>query len=154
MAVPRRDTAPAHLELCPDNGRAQEGQCPWTPGAVAGQAVPYLREDVGALLQQRHGRVADAGGQLDPQQLLLERGVLLQGVGQGHGSAPVGQRVRGEEPSAEQLTRRDRVTCSYQSGQEGRGGLKQATELAKYLRQTNEVLGKAKPNRPASQSSH
>lgn len=86
--------------------------------------MPYLGEDVGALLQQRHRRVADAGGQLDPQQLLLERGVLLQGVGQGHGSTPVGQGVRGEEASAEQLARRDRVTCSYQSGQEGRGRLK------------------------------
>lgn len=103
------------------------GALPLDTRAVAGQAAPYLWEDVGALLQQRHGRVANAGGQLDPQQLLLERGILLQGVGQGHGSTPVGQGVRGEEAPAEQLTRRDRVTCSYQRGQEVQGRLKQAT---------------------------
>lgn len=120
--------------LCPCGGPAQEGHAQDTLVQRAA-VVPYLREDVGALLQQRHGRVADAGGQLDAQQLLLERGVLLQGVGQGHGSTPVGQGVGGEEAPAEQLTRRHRVTCSYHSGQKVRVRLKQATEPAKYLRQ-------------------
>lgn len=56
-------------------------------------AVLYLRQNVGALLQQRDRRLAQAGGQLHPQQLLLLGEVVLQGVSQGHSGAPVRKRV-------------------------------------------------------------
>lgn len=66
-------------------------------------APVYLGEDVGALLQQGDGRLAQAGGQLDPQQLLLLGEIVLQGVRQGHRRAPVGQRVGREQAAAQQL---------------------------------------------------
>lgn len=72
---------------------------------------PHLGEDVGALLQQRHGGLSQTGGQLDPQQLLLLGEVVLQGVSQGDGGAPVGQRVGGKEASAQQLPRWDGICC-------------------------------------------
>lgn len=55
--------------------------------------VSYLGEDVGALLQQGDRGLSQAGGQLDPQQLLLLGEVVLQGVSQGHSGTPVGQGV-------------------------------------------------------------
>lgn len=47
------------------------GACPQEPRG------PYLGENVGALLQERHWRVADVGGQLNPEQLLLLGGIPL-----------------------------------------------------------------------------
>lgn len=76
-----------------------------------GDQCPHLGEDVGALLQQRHGGLSQTGGQLDPQQLLLLGEVVLQGVSQGDGGAPVRQRVCRKEASAQQLPRRDGVCC-------------------------------------------
>lgn len=72
---------------------------------------PHLGEDVGALLQQRHGGLSQTGGQLDPQQLLLLGEVVLQGVSQGYGGAPVRQRVGWKEASAQQLPRWDGICC-------------------------------------------
>lgn len=78
---------------------------------LCGDQCPHLGEDVGALLQQRHGGLSQTGGQLDPQQLLLLGEVVLQGVSQGYGGAPVGQRVCRKEASAQQLPRRDGICC-------------------------------------------
>lgn len=71
--------------------------------------VFYLGEDVGALLQQRDGRFSQAGGQLNPEQLLLLGEVVLQGVSQRHGGTPVGQGIRWEQASAQQLARWDAI---------------------------------------------
>ena len=56
---------------------------------LSGARGPYLGKDIGALLQQGHWRVANARGQLDPEQLLLLGSVPLQRMGEGHSSAPV-----------------------------------------------------------------
>ncbi len=45
--------------------------------APTGPAVTHLRQNVAALLQQGHRRIAEAGGQLHPQQLFLLRRVVL-----------------------------------------------------------------------------
>lgn len=55
--------------------------------------MPYLGQDVGALLQQGHGRFAQAGGELNSKQLFLLSEVVLESMGQGHGSTPVRQGV-------------------------------------------------------------
>lgn len=123
---------PALLPSC--RAAAREQRSPWLPGGSP-EVGAYLREDVGALLQQRHRRVADARRQLDSQELFFESGVFLQRVGQGHRRAPVRERVRGKEAPAEQLASRDGVTCSYHSGREVQGRLKQARTPAKLRHQ-------------------
>lgn len=87
----------------------QKKLCLALSDAAPHRFVSYLGEDVGALLQQRDGRFPQAGGQLNPEQLLLLGEVVLQGVSQRHGGTPVGQGIRWKQASAQQLARWDAI---------------------------------------------
>lgn len=87
----------------------QKKLCLALSDAAPHRFVSYLGEDVGALLQQRDGRFSQAGGQLNPEQLLLLGEVVLQGVSQRHGGTPVGQGICWKQASTQQLARRDAI---------------------------------------------
>lgn len=93
----------------PDPTDTQKKLCLALSDAAPHRFVSYLGEDVGALLQQRDGRFPQAGGQLNPEQLLLLGEVVLQGVSQRHGGTPVGQGIRWKQASAQQLARWDAI---------------------------------------------
>lgn len=76
------------IELCISELQLRYPEAPSLKEAKAG-GVLYLRQDVGALLQQRDRRLAQAGGELHPEQLLLLGQVVLQCVSQSHGRTPV-----------------------------------------------------------------
>lgn len=76
----------------------------------------HLCQHVAALLQQGDGRVAQAGGQLHPQQLFTLVGVAQYRMQHGHRSKPVGHGVPAEQASAQQLARRDGVGCNIRRG--------------------------------------
>lgn len=64
------------------------------------QRSTYLAENVGALLDKRDGRIAEARGELHSKELLLLGRVVNDGVEESDSSEPRRHRVLAEETSA------------------------------------------------------